>query len=93
MTNAPSTASGTKRRKGDKPMTMSVYQARKIIKDHGLVARQGDYSRTIDNRINRWYLDVPGKMRDRRGPGYRTQQEAADSLISAFPAHLSTGNQ
>ena len=72
--------------------TMTIAQARKIIKDHGLVARKGDYHNSHDNRITRWYLDEPGKMQDRRGPGYRTLYDAADSLISAFPAHLSAGN-
>ena len=72
---------------------LSIAHARKIIKDHSLVARKGDYSRTKDNCINRWYLDIPGGMRDRRGSGYRTLVAPADSLISAFPAHLSAGNQ
>ena len=72
---------------------MSIAQARKIIKDHGYTARKGDYHNTQDNRVTRWYLDVPGKMRDRRGPGYKTLIEAADTLVSAFPAHLSAAAQ
>lgn len=46
----------------------------------GYEITRGDYVGTTDNRIDRWYIDHSDGPVDRRGAGYRTQQEAMEAL-------------
>jgi len=40
---------------------------------------RGSYLDTPDDRLDRWYIE-PAKVADRRGPGYRTREEARAAL-------------
>jgi hypothetical protein len=55
---------------------MNVAEAREL----GWEVRRGDYVGTCDNRLDRWYLDWVGRLRDRTGAGFRTQGEALEAL-------------
>lgn len=60
---------------------MNIEQAHKL----GYEVVRGAYHGTTDDRADGWYIqDTWIPLVDRRGPGYRTRQDALDALEDAL---------
>ena len=50
---------------------------------HGYDVCRGSYVTTSGDRLDRWYVDKDGQLRDHSGRGYRTRRLALNAVSAA----------